>query len=199
MAPHFSDLSFLLPPPHQSLLMCARTPHKCDIPSRSLGQAKAVRHAIAENIPLYSLKLLVCSKNLEMHIDVHRQRRQCSLNASKEGRNKRQLPEESSAKRIAALYRTMTHTRVHARQRKVERKKKNPIIHLLQECKATVLRNPRIDISVTNNLIATSLAKQKTGDKTLFFYTDCRLFTAVSFTPPLTPFRKTNTKVLRKT
>lgn len=89
--------------PRQSLLMCARTPHKCDIPSRSLGQAKAVRHAIAENIPLFSLELLVCSKNLQMHTNVHRQRRQCFLNASKGGRNKRQLLEESSAKQVAAL------------------------------------------------------------------------------------------------
>lgn len=49
-------------------------------------------------------------------------------------------------------------------------KEKNPIIHLQQECKATVFRSPRVDISATNNLTATSLAKQKTGDETFFFF-----------------------------
>lgn len=70
-----------------------------------------------------------------------------------------QSPERSSAKRIAAFHRTMTHTRVHAKQKKVEQKRK--IIHLLQECKATVVKNPRVAIYVTNNLFATSLANKK--------------------------------------
>lgn len=92
----------------------------------------------------------------------------------------------------------MTHTRVHAKQKKVEQKRK--IIHLLQECKATVVKNPRIAIYVTNNSIATSLANKKKKKKkqvtrpslSLFFYA------GVSFTPPVTLFRKTSAKVLRK-
>lgn len=90
----------------------------------------------------------------------------------------------------------MTHTRVHAKQKKVEQKRK--IIHLLQECKATVVKNRRIAIYVTNNSIATSLANKKKKKQvtrpslSLFFYA------GVSFTPPVTLFRKTSAKVLRK-
>lgn len=97
-----------------------------------------------------------------------------------------QSPERSSAKRIAAFHRTMTHTRVHAKQKKVEQKRK--IIHLLQECKATVVKNPRIAIYVTNNSIATSLAnkKKKAGDKTLsisLFLRRCFIYPASHTVP----------------
>lgn len=177
--------------------MCARTPHKSDIISQSLGQAKAVRHAIAENFAL-----IFFSSTTRLSKDFPNAHRcppvkAAFLNVSKRGCGERQLPDMSTAKQTVAFVRQW-HTCIVVRRRKMERA--NPISLLTQLSNATV-ESPRTSIaSLRKNWTPTSPSQEKTGGR--HFFTQTTGFTgyrsSLFFLSPLAPFSKTSAKVAQE-